>query len=136
MPMAVGRRGGPFVDINVTPMADVIIVLLIIFMVVVPLLSVDHSLVLPRAVNGATQDAELVVSVRRDGSVRIGNNELAEPELFGRIQARLLELPETARVVYVRADESVPYDRVERILDLSREAGAEQVALMTAQRVP
>ena len=53
MAMSVGRKDGPVADINVTPMADVIIVLLIIFMVAVPLMTDDRTVALPRAVNSA-----------------------------------------------------------------------------------
>lgn len=135
MAMTTGRRAGPLAEINVTPMADVIVVLLIIFMITVPALSNDPSVTLPDAINGGKQETEkLVVTLDRDGDVRIGNREVTEPELLGRLQAGLLELSEADRIVYVRADEALPYSQVERVLDLSRQAGAEQVALMTAPR--
>jgi biopolymer transport protein TolR len=135
MGMSVGRRAGPVAEINVTPFADVIVVLLIIFMIAVPMLSNDRSVNLPGAINGAQRERELlVVTLRRDGAVRIGNQDLSEPELLGRIQGALLDLPESDRIVYVRADEALPYSQVERVLDLARQAGAEQVALMTAAR--
>lgn len=135
MAIATGRRSGPLAEINVTPMADVIVVLLIIFMITVPALSSDRSITLPDAINGAKQEAErLVVTVRRNGDLRVGNRELTEPELLGRLQAGLLDQPETDRIVYVRADEGLPYSQVERILYLSRQAGAEQVVLMTAPK--
>lgn len=135
MGMAVGRRPGPMAEINVTPFADVIVVLLIIFMIAVPMLSDDRSIALPRAQNSAERDHErLVVTIGSEGTVRIGNRELSEPELAGRLQAALLDRPDGDRVVYVRADERLPYSHVERVLDLSRQAGAEQVALVTAPR--
>jgi biopolymer transport protein ExbD len=135
MTMAMGRRAGPVADINVTPMADVIVVLLIIFMITVPALSNDPSVQLPDAANGAKRESErLVVTLSRNGDVRIGVRELTTPELLGKLQAGLLALAEADRIVYVRADESLPYSQVERILDLARQAGAEQVALMTAPR--
>lgn len=133
--MTTGRRAGPLAEINVTPMADVIVVLLIIFIITVPALSTDPSVTLPDATNSSKQETEpLVVSLGRNGNVRIGNRELTEPEILGRLQAGLLDLPEANRIVYVRADEGLPYSQVERVLDLSRHAGAERVALMTAAR--
>jgi biopolymer transport protein ExbD len=104
-------------------------------MIAVPMLAEDRSVTLPDAINSAKQERELlVVTVRRDGVVRIGNQAMTEPELLGRLQGSLLDVPEADRVVYVRADEGLPYSEVERVLDVARQAGAEQVALMTAPR--
>ena len=105
-------------------------------MLVAPVLSNDGRLTLPASVNGITQNPKpLIVAVQRDGRMRLGDHELLEPELFGRLRAGLLDLPEAARIVYLKADEGLPYTQVERIIDLSRQAGAEEVALMTAPRV-
>jgi biopolymer transport protein TolR len=135
MGMAVGRRAGPIAEINVTPFADVIVVLLIIFMIAVPMLSDDRALALPRALNSPERNGErLVITIAGEGAVRIGSREVSEPELIGRIQGALLDRPQGDRIVYVRADERLPYSRVERVLDLSRQAGAEHVALVTAPR--
>ena len=135
MAMSVGRRAGPVADINVTPMADVIIVLLIIFMVAVPMLTNDRSLVLPRAVHDAKrEEKQIVVQVRPDGSVHVGKNVLSESELAARLQTDLRALPEAQRVVYIRADEGLRYERVATVLELCRQSGAESVALMTAPR--
>jgi biopolymer transport protein TolR len=136
MSLAVGRkRAGPLAEINVTPMADVIIVLLIIFMIAVPLLTADPTVRLPRAVNAGKQKPEdLVISLRRDGIVRLGNSELTREQLLERIRPVLLDLPESGRIVYVRADEGLLYAQVERVLDTAREAGAAEVALLTVPR--
>jgi biopolymer transport protein ExbD len=122
-------------EINVTPFADVIVVLLIIFMIAVPMLSDDRSIALPQASNSAEQEQDrLVVTILSDGRLRIGTLELSEPELAGQLQQALLDHPEGHRVVFVRADERLPYSQVERVLDLTRDAGAEEVALVTAPR--
>ena len=135
MAMSVGRRGGPVADINVTPMADVIIVLLIIFMVAVPMLTDDRSLALPRAVHSAErEEKQIVLQLRPDGSLHVGNRVLSEPELAERLQATLRDLPEADRVVYVRADEGLLYERVATVLEVCRQSGAESVELMTAPR--
>jgi biopolymer transport protein TolR len=136
MATSVGRREGPVAEINVTPMADVIIVLLIIFMVAVPLITADRSLVLPRAFNSGKQKEEIVVSMRPDGSIRVGRSVLSEPELLVRLQAELRDLADAERLVYLRADEGLPYERVASVLELCRQSGAETVALMTAPRGP
>jgi biopolymer transport protein ExbD len=135
--MAIGarRRAGPLAEINVTPLADVIVVRLIIFMIAVPILSSDPAVRLPGALHAGHQERELlVVTLHRHGRVMIGSREILGPELFGQLRGRLLDLPEADRIVYVRADEGLPYSQVERVLDLSREAGAGQVALMTEPR--
>lgn len=133
--MTASRRAGPLAEINVTPMADVVIVLLIIFMLVVPLMPVDPSLALPRALNDAKRgDERLVVSIARDGRVRLGGATLADAELVGRMASQLLQLSESGRLVYLKADEGLPYSRVGHILELCHEAGADQVVLMTAPR--
>ena len=135
MGMTVGRSAGPMAEINVTPFADVIVVLLIIFMIAVPMLSDDRSLVLPQAQNSAERNKDrLVVTIGSEGSVRVGKRKLSEPELVGQLQAALLDQRQGDRIVYVRADERLPYSRVERVLDLTRQAGADQVALVTAPR--
>ena len=133
MAMSVGRRDGPVADINVTPMADVMIVLLIIFMVSVPLLTDDRSLVLPRAQNGAEREEErMVVVLRPDGTLRIGNNVLSEAELAEHVQTALRDAPDDERVVYIRADQGLLYERVAGVLEVCRRAGVETVELMTA----
>jgi biopolymer transport protein ExbD len=135
MSMSVGRRAGPVADINVTPMADVIIVLLIIFMFAVPAMTNDRSLVLPRAHNSAErEEKQLVVVVRPDGQIRVGNSVLSEAELAARLQSALRDLPESERVVYVRADQGLLYEKVAGVLELCRRSGAESVELMTAPR--
>jgi biopolymer transport protein TolR len=135
MAMSVGRKDGPVADMNVTPMADVIIVLLIIFMVAVPMLTDDRTVALPRAVNSAErEEKQMVVVLRADGSLNVGKSVLSEPELAARLQAGLRDLSELQRVVYIRADEGLLYERVARVLELCRQSGAESVELMTAPR--
>jgi biopolymer transport protein ExbD len=135
MAMSVGRKDGPVADMNVTPMADVIIVLLIIFMVAVPMLADDRTVALPRAVNSAErEEKQMVVVLRADGSLNVGKSVLSEPELAARLQAGLRDLSELQRVVYIRADEGLLYERVARVLELCRQSGAESVELMTAPR--
>lgn len=137
MAMATGRKGGAIADINVTPMADIMIVLLIIFMVVTPLLAPGPALQLPGARHAADRkDEPLVVSLQRNTTLLLGDEALAgRGELLVQLQVRLERLPAERRLVVVRADAGLPYAEVGKVLDLVREAGAEQVALATA-RIP
>ena len=135
MAMSVRRRAGPVADINVTPMADVIIVLLIIFMFAVPAMTNDRSLALPRALNSAErEEKQVVVVLRPDGRLRVGTSVLGERELAARLEAGLRDLREGERVVYIRADQGLLYQRVATVLELCRRSGAESVELMTAPR--
>ena len=133
MAMTAARRAGPVADINVTPMADIMIVLLIIFMVATPLLSTDPRLRLPDAQHGHDGKAEeLTVVLDRSGQLTVGAAALAEPELPAHLASLLPARPDALRLVRIKADQGLPYERVERVLELCKQAGAEQMVLMTA----
>jgi biopolymer transport protein ExbD len=130
--MTAPERQGLVAGINVTPMADIMIVLLVIFMVAISVIDVDDGLRLPPASHAAAQaqrDA-LVVRVRQDASLSLGGEALRDrTELWTRLSARLAELPEGRRVVMVKADEALSYTRVAEVLEACRQAGADEVAL-------
>jgi biopolymer transport protein ExbD len=132
MAMSTGDRGGPMAGINVTPLADIMIVLLIVFMVTISVIDEEDRLRLPAAVHAVTQDPRgpLVVRVRADASLAVGEEPVTNrAQLWTRLSARLAERPEGQRLVVVKADEGLPYDRVGEVLEACREAGAEAVAL-------
>ncbi len=136
--MALGVRakpGAPLADINVTPMADIMIVLLIIFMVIVPIFDKDPALRLPPARNADEKKrTPVVVSLWPDTSVRLGGQRVDSlGELALLLRERLDGLPEAGRVVYLKADEALAYAEVARVVDLCREAGAVQIALLAAR---
>jgi biopolymer transport protein ExbD len=128
-----GTRGATISTINVTPMADVIIVLLIIFMVTVPVFT--RQVDLPDATRAhARSDGPVVVTLRSDGSITLSEHGVVAPfELSARIRERLAI---SDAVVQLNADEALPYDRVAEVLTACREGGAEQVAIMTEERTP
>ena len=128
-----GSRGTAISGINVTPMADVIIVLLIIFMVTVPVIT--RQVDLPDATRAqARSDGPIVVTVRSNGSITVSDYGVVAPfELSARIRERLAI---SDAVVQVNADEALSYDRVADVLEACREAGAEEVAIMTEERPP
>jgi len=134
-----GGKGGPMADINVTPMADVMIVLLIIFMVITPLLQKGVDVRLPQA--GNTEDRKdaptiPVVAVRKDTTTYLGSERLdSQAQLLPKLQEMLRDVVEGARLVYLKADEELPYSEVMKVMDLCREAGVEEVALIAERKV-
>jgi len=137
MAMATPRSTGKVIgDINVTPMADIMIVLLIIFMVMTPLID-DNGVRLPRAANAvdkARDGGAIVVSIRRDTTVALDTDPLDNlGELALKLTERLEAVPEGARLVQLRADDALPYSAVSKVLEICRQAGAEEVALLARQ---
>jgi biopolymer transport protein ExbD len=138
--MAVGgKKGGPMADINVTPMADIMIVLLIIFMVITPMLQKGVDVKLPQAGNTKERKDEpksIVVAVKKDKTTYFGTQKLDDQnQLQGLIKERLQDLPEGARMMYLKADDALPYSEVMKVMDLCREAGVEEVALIAERKV-
>ena len=134
-----GKKGGAISDINVTPMADIMIVLLIIFMVITPMLQRGVDVKLPTADNTKERKDEpksIVVAIKRDSTVYLGTTRLDnQAELLPQIKERLQDLPEGGRMVYLKADQELPYSEVMKVMDLCREAGVEEVALIAEQKV-
>jgi biopolymer transport protein TolR len=139
MAMAVGgKKGGPMADINVTPMADIMIVLLIIFMVITPLLQRGVDVKLPQAANTKERKDEpkSIVAVKKDRTTYLGTQRLDDQnQLQPLIKERLQDLPEGARMIYLKADDALPYSEVMKVMDLVREAGVEEVALIAERKV-
>src|SRR5512143_2360512 len=140
MAMAVGgKKGGPMADINVTPMADIMIVLLIIFMVITPMLQKGVDVKLPQAGNTKERKDEpkaIVVAVKKDKTTYFGTQRLDDQnQLQGLIKERLQDLPEGSRMMYLKADDALPYSEVMKVMDLCREAGVEEVALIAERKV-
>jgi biopolymer transport protein TolR len=134
-----GKKGGPMANINVTPMADIMIVLLIIFMVITPMLQKGVDVKLPEAGNTKERKDEpktIVVAIRKDMTTYLGTARLdSQAELLPQIKERLQDLPEGSRMIYLKADEELPYSEVMKVMDLCREAGVEEVALIAERKV-
>jgi biopolymer transport protein TolR len=144
MAMAVGgKRGGPMADINVTPMADVMIVLLIIFMVITPLLQKGVDVKLPTAANTKERKDEPkipVIAVRKDMTTYLTQGTTTQKldnqaDLLPALREQMRDLAEGTRMVYLKADEQLPYSAVMKVMDLAREAGVEEVALIAERKV-
>lgn len=130
-------------DINVTPMADVMIVLLIIFMVITPLLQKGVDVKLPIAGNTKERkDAPKipVVAVRRDLTTYLTQGTTTQKldnqaDLLPQLRDQMRDLAEGTRMIYLKADEQLPYSAVMKVMDLAREAGVEEVALIAERKV-
>jgi biopolymer transport protein TolR len=124
-------------DINVTPMVDVMLVLLIIFMVITPMLqkgiSVDMAKVNnPTPMQDADKEDALLVSVMRNGDVFFGSDKIAVDSLSSKVKDRLIN--KTSKIVYVKADARAHFGAVVQVVDSVRAAGVDDLGLLTEQR--
>jgi biopolymer transport protein ExbD len=117
-------------DMNVTPLVDVMLVLLIVFMVAAPMMVVGVPVELPKtaAPRAAAQRPPTVLTVAADGRVFLRQDEIARGELAGRLRDLHQEDPEAP--VYVRGDRSAPYGDVLRVMGLVTQAGISRVSLI------
>ena len=135
--MARKIAGGSVVaDINVTPMADVMLVLLIIFMITTPLLQTGITLNLPKARNPldapeADSNDAVVISLNRAGQIYRAKTPLTEDQLFDFLRTRFTGSEIQDRAIFLRADTALSYGRVVEIVNGSREAGIDRIGLMT-----
>ncbi|MGD9839773.1 MAG: protein TolR [Afipia sp.] len=127
------RRANVMAEINVTPMVDVMLVLLIIFMVSAPLLTVGVPLDLPQtAAKSLDQDKEpLTVSVQLTGKVFLNNTEIPMTELVPKLQAITSARGGMDERIFVRGDTKVDYGTVMRVMGRLSAAGFKRVALVT-----
>jgi biopolymer transport protein ExbD len=119
---------------NVVPMADIMLVLLIIFMVITPMLqkgvSVDLAKVTePRDMKEADKDDAIVVAITRDDRIFLGNNKIAKEEITGQIKDLLANRLD--KTVYVKSDGRAKYGTVVAVVDEIRSAGVDQLGLLT-----
>ncbi|HUA84035.1 MAG TPA: biopolymer transporter ExbD [Bryobacteraceae bacterium] len=126
-------------DINVTPMVDVMLVLLIIFMVITPMLNkgqtvekvVTHNAI---AMQAADKEDAIMVAITRNGQFFLmpGNNEIRIDDLAEKV--RDLQTNKLDKTVYIKADARAKYEAVEDVVDNLRAAGVDQLGLLTEQR--
>jgi biopolymer transport protein TolR len=136
MSMQVGDTGGgPKSDINVTPLVDVMLVLLIIMMIVAPLLQQGVALTLPIANNSSekpeTQE-DTVVAITADGRFHVNGQAVQEGDLRRRVEEALEQKKQ--RILIIRADEDAEYSSVMQAMDELRAAGLEDIGLITERR--
>ncbi|MGI9452810.1 MAG: ExbD/TolR family protein [Geminicoccaceae bacterium] len=128
------RRAKPMSEINVTPFVDVMLVLLIVFMVTAPLLTVGVNIDLPKATSSPLpgQDEPLTITVNRNGAVYLQESEIALGDLGPRLTAILEAKPETR--IFVRGDKIIDCGRVMEVVGSIHDAGIAKVSLVTELR--
>jgi biopolymer transport protein TolR len=128
------RRNPVMSEINVTPMVDVMLVLLIIFMVSAPLLTVGVPIDLPQTQASSLDQADkepLAISVNTDGKVYLQNTEIKLDELVPKLQAISQARGGSDERIYVRGDKTVDYGTVMKVMGRLSAAGFRKVALVT-----
>ncbi len=128
------HRRRPMAEINVTPFVDVMLVLLIVFMVTAPLLTIGVPVDLPKTkAQPLGQDREpLSVSVRKDGNIYLQNTPIEEDALVARLEA--ISKNGYDQRIFVRGDKSVDYGRVMEVMGLLNAAGFTHIGLVTDVR--
>ncbi len=134
--MGKQKAAPPVSEINVTPMVDVMLVLLIIFMVITPMLSKGFSVELARtdnpiAMQAADKDDAILIAVTREGRTYLGNNQVNPDDLPSKVKDLLANRLD--RTVYLKADARAKYDNVVTVVDDLRAAGVDQLGLITEQ---
>jgi biopolymer transport protein ExbD/biopolymer transport protein TolR len=133
------KKAPPVVaDINVTPMVDVMLVLLIIFMVITPMLQHGASVDLakthnPIAMQAADKEDAVLIAITRDGKIFLspGNSQTKAEELPGKVKDLLTN--KLDKTVYIKSDARARYERVTDVIDNLRAAGVDQIGLLTEQ---
>jgi len=132
-----GAKGGVKSEINVTPLCDVMLVLLIIMMIVAPLLQQGVAVQLPKADNTVDKpetQGQTVIAIGRDKTMYLNTKPITEGELAGKI-GELLE-NQKEKIVLIKADQEVEYGAVMAAMDQLRQAGIEDIGLITDPKKP
>jgi biopolymer transport protein ExbD/biopolymer transport protein TolR len=138
--MKLKKAPPPVSDINVTPMVDVMLVVLIIFMVITPMLNKGANIELPKARNpialpDADKEDAVKVSITRDGQVFLspGLERVNSEDLAPKVRDLLQNKTGGERTVYLRADGRAKYEKVEDVVDNLRSGGVDDLGLLTEQ---
>jgi biopolymer transport protein ExbD len=129
--MSLGARGQQ-ATINVTPMIDILLVMIIIFIVVTPTNSHGLNVLAPQpesAPGAAAPDDDVVLTVNGDGTVSLNSQTVAIPELRGRLQRVFVDHPH--HPLFVRGGKALAFEEVAQVIDIARGVGLDRIALMT-----
>ena len=140
MGMAAGGGGGLQSEINVTPMVDIMLVLLIIFMVITPLLQSGVSVVLPKDMKnpeedkGIIKESSVVIAITRDNQYYIKKEKVDPVDLKDRITKAMESKKPEERIVYIRSDIGANYGSVVEVINTVRQAGIDQIGLVAEKK--
>jgi biopolymer transport protein TolR len=140
MGMSAGESGDFNSEINVTPMVDIMLVLLIIFMVVTPLLQKGVTVSLPRDMNHPDEDqaiikeTSVVVSVPSNGQYYIGKELYPKDQLGEKIKKLMERKAEEEKIIYIKSGVAVDYGEVVDVLNIIRKEGIERIGLVADKK--
>jgi len=134
MAISIGEPEAVKSEINVVPLCDVLLVLLIIFMVVTPFLQKGVDVRLPTALNtiNMPDNPEVVLAIKRDGSIYVNNDQATEENLQTMLEEAFLMVSE--KKLYLRADQELEYGKIVDIIDIIHAAGLEIVGIITEKK--
>ena len=134
--LARARPDAPLSDINVTPMVDVMLVLLVIFILTAPLLTSAIRLDLPKADGAQAGQAPVAVTLvlNSQGQVFVNDQSVNLPDLAVQLKDMAAQRPDTE--VQLRADQAVPYGRVVEVMGLAQQAGMNRIGFVTEPKQP
>ena len=140
MAMAAGGSGSFQSEINVTPMVDIMLVLLIIFMVVTPFLQQGITVNLPKNLDNPEVDqniikeSSVVISVPEEGQYYLGKVAVAREQLTEKVDLMLSDKTEQDRIVYIKSGIGVPYGDVVNVINEVRKLGVDKIGLVADKK--
>jgi len=137
---AGGGSGGLQSEINVTPMVDVMLVLLIIFMVVTPFLQQGIQVAIPRELRNPDEDqainkeSAVIISVPKDGDYYLGKKKVSIDDLKTAVEKALANKKEEDKIVYIKSGVEVSYGEVVKVINAVREKGVDKIGLVADRK--
>jgi biopolymer transport protein ExbD/biopolymer transport protein TolR len=140
MGMQAGGGGGFASEINVTPMVDIMLVLLIIFMVVTPFLQQGITVAIPRDLRNPDEDqninkeSSVIISVPKDGEYYLGKKKVNLDDLKASVEKALANKKEEDKIVYIKSGVEVSYGEVVKVINAVREKGVDKIGLVADRK--
>jgi len=140
MGMQAGGGGGFASEINVTPMVDIMLVLLIIFMVVTPFLQQGITVAIPRDLRSPDEDqninkeSSVIISIPKDGDYYLGKKKVGLDDLKSAVEKALANKKEEDKIVYIKSGVEVSYGEVVKVINAVREKGVDKIGLVADRK--